>query len=111
MLGGQRDPLNPWDFPDMWTPSLPAAGARNGAINIGDAIAVLPWIGTSNGGGPNGSGRQYNTDTNANGVFDGAEYDRTPSTIVGQPWRTNAPNGAVSIADAIVVVNSIGDHC
>jgi hypothetical protein len=111
VVGGQRDPLDPWDFADMWVPSLPAAGSRNGAITIADAIAALPWIGTSTGGPPNVSGRQYSTDTNANGVPDGAEYDRSPSMIAGMPWRSGPPNGAVSIADALVVVNSIGDHC
>ncbi len=110
-LGGQRDPLNPWDFADMWTPSLPAAGGRSGAITIADVIAVLPWIGTSKIGPPNSSGRNYTDDANANGVWDGVEYDRTPSTTPGQPWRLNGPNDAVSIADAIAVLGSIGDKC
>ncbi len=111
VTGGQRDPMNPWDFADMWVPALPAAGSRNGAVNIGDAVAVTSWIGAFTGGPPNANGNQYDTDLNGNFVKDGVEYDRSPSTTPGQPWRLNAPNGAVSIADALGVVNSIGDHC
>ena len=110
-LGGDRDPLNPWDFADMWVPSLPAAGSRSGAITIADVIATLPWIGTSAGAGPNTTGRRYDMDSNANGVADGVEYDRSPSTTQHKPWRTGPPSGAVSIADAILVLHVIGDHC
>lgn len=96
----------------MWAPALPdLSGSRNGAISIADVIAVLPWIGASDNGPSNSSGNDYDSDTNANGVKDGVEYDRTPSSVVGQPWRSGPPNGAVTIADALVVVNSIGDHC
>jgi len=41
----------------------------------------------------------------------GRRYDRTPSTVAGQPWRSGAPSGAVSIQDAIVALNQIGDNC
>ena len=85
-------------------------GGGNSAVGIGDAIAAVTWIGTSSGGPPNGNGRQYNIDNNANGISDApsttdAEHDRR------QPRRRSAPNGAESIADALLVVKSIGDHC
>jgi hypothetical protein len=110
VLGGQRDPLDPWDFGDMWVPSLPASGSRSGAIAINDVLAVLPWIGAADGLGPNGSGRDYDDDSNANGVDDGAEYDRTPGAMA-TPWKLGPPSGSVSISDALAVLGSIGDHC
>src|SRR5438045_4587257 len=56
-------------------------GGGKSAVGIGDAIAAVTWIGTSSGGPPNGSGRQYNIDNNANGISDApsttdAEHDR-----------------------------------
>ena len=47
-------------------------------------------------------------DLDADGWQDGAEYDRTPGASM---WATSDPNGAVSIADAILALNQIGDNC
>jgi subtilisin len=110
-LGGRRSPTNPWDFGDMWPPSLPMAGSRNGAIGIADVIAILPWIGAVNNGAPNANGNDYDSDTNANGVEDGAEYDRLPSVTPGQPWRSGAPNGVVTLSDVLVVLAQVGTNC
>ena len=44
-------------------------------------------------------------------TLDGQEYDRTPGGIAGQPWRSGAPNGAVSIQDALVALNQVGTNC
>jgi hypothetical protein len=106
-LGGMRDPRNPWDFADVPVPSLPNAGAvRNGAVTINDAIAALIWVGTTNDGGTNAQGRDYDNDANTNGVEDGAEYDRTPNGAISGP-----PNGAVTISDVAVILPQIGDSC
>jgi hypothetical protein len=105
--GGMRDPLNPWDFADVPAPALPLAGAvRNGAVTLSDVGAVLSWVGTVNNGGPIGSGRDYDDDTNLNGIEDGSEYDRTPGGQISGP-----PSGAVSLSDVGVVLAQVGDSC
>ena len=116
MSGGDRDPLNPWDFFDAPTPALTAAngaGIRSGAVTLADVIAVLYYVGTSaaNPTQANGSGVIYGSDWNLNGVQDGKEYDRAPSSDASKPWRSSAPNGSVSIADAIVMLNQVGANC
>ena len=73
-------------------------------------MAIVSYIGTS-AGAANANGAKYGTDLNGNGVNDGYEYDRTPSTVAGKPWRTGSPDGVVSIADALVSLSSIGDAC
>ena len=86
-------------------------GARNGAVTINDVSAVVFYIGTADGRGPNTNGVSYNTDWNGNGVADGREYDRTASADASQPWRSAAPDGAVSISDAIAALAQVGDRC
>jgi hypothetical protein len=113
-MGGYRDALNAWDFFDVPTPALTPSnmtGVRNKAVSIGDVIAILMYVGTYDGGPPIASGVSYNSDLNANGVFDGREYDRTPSSDASQSWRSNAPNGVVSIGDALIALNQVGDNC
>jgi len=116
VAGGDRDPSNPWDFFDVPAPALLpslASGTRNHSISIQDTIAVLAYIGTS-AGSPNtanANGAKYGTDLNGNGINDGYEYDRTASADPAKPWRTGAANGAVTIADALVSLASIGDAC
>ncbi len=112
--GGQRDPLSPWDFFDVPLPALSPlnpSGSRSGFISIGDVIGVVAYIGTTDGGGPNSNGEWYDTDLDGNGLKDGSEYDRSASTVINEPWRSRAPNGAVTIGDAIVGLNQIGDSC
>jgi hypothetical protein len=114
LFGGLRDPLDRWDFFDVPTPVLSAAnttGTRNGVIGIQDVIAIVYYIGTSQGGGPNSGGVSYNSDLDGDGVADGREYDRTPSTTAGKPWRSRQPSGAVSIQDALVALQQVGTAC
>ena len=107
-----RDPLNPWDFSDMWVPALPASGTptggRNGAVNLIDVQAALAWVGRANNGPPGPDGRDYDSDVNANTVEDGAEYDRTPGAVVG---ISAGPSGAVSLQDVQVALAQVGDAC
>jgi hypothetical protein len=113
--GGQRDPNNVWDFFDVPVPPLlpgNTSGVRNKAIGISDVIAILSYIGTSSSASqPNANGAIYGSDLNANGVTDGTEYDRTAGGLAGQPWRSGAPSGAVTIADALVELNQVGTNC
>ncbi len=79
-------------------------------MSIEDVIAILLYIGKQ-GGAPNANGVSYDADLNANGIADGREYDRLPSTTPGKPWRSAAPSGAVSIQDAIVALQQVGAAC
>lgn len=131
--GGERDPLSAWDFYDV---PLPVAadpspnGTRNHSITLGDAIGTLFYVGTHAGdaGTPNASGVTYDS-TKDGDWFDtssgtmgtdgsigpddavGRQYDRTASADPSKPWQTGPPNGAVSIGDVIVQLNSIGSNC
>ena len=73
----------------------------------------MSYVGTSvaQPNAPNFSLATYGSDLNANGVPDGEEYDRTPSTTPGEPWRSGPPNGAVTLQDAIVDLNQVGTNC
>jgi hypothetical protein len=105
-LGGMRDPLNPWDFADVPVPALPAAGVRNGAVSLPDVAAALAWVGRTMANGTDGGGHNYTHDNNANGVQDGAEYDRTPAGEISGP-----PNGAISLSDVGVILIQVNDNC
>lgn len=115
LLGGDRDSGVSWDFYDVPVPAMigTTGGFRNGAIAINDTLAIVAYIGTmsSRPTQMNNSGARYGSDINANGVQDGAEYDRTPSTTPGKPWRAGAPDGAVTISDALINLYSLGDNC
>jgi hypothetical protein len=113
-MGGDRDPVSPWDFYDVPVPALTVAntsGVRNKAVTLSDALAVVFYAGAFDNAGPNVNGVDYDTDLNSNGVEDGREYDRTPSSTPGKPWKSNGPNGAVQLADALVAVNQAGHSC
>ena len=114
LQGGDRDPLSAWDFFDVPVPALKPSnmsGVRNKAVSIADVIAIVTYVGTFDGGGANTNNVSYNGDLNANSVLDGREYDRTASSDPSRPWRSGAPNGAVSISDALVALNQLGDNC
>jgi hypothetical protein len=114
LRGGLRDGLSPWDFFDVPTPSLTSAnrtGARNKAVTINDVISILYYVGTRDGGPANANGVDYDTDLNGNGIKDGREYDRASTTDASKPWRSGAPNGAVSISDAITALAQVGANC
>ena len=90
-----------------------STGVRNRSISLSDVLATLTYVGT-NSAMPNTAnlnGAWSGSDLNANGVPDGREYDRTPSGTTGEPWRSGAPNGTVSLSDVLVVLASVGDHC
>ena len=111
--GGQRSANDPYDFFDVPAPVLlpgSVTGRGDRAITISDVIAVLSYIGTNaqNPVTPNATGATYGSDLNNNGVLDGREYDRSSATPA---WAPGPPDGAVSIGDAIIDLNSVGDNC
>ena len=63
------------------------------------------------GGGPNANGVDYDNDFNANGIPDGREYDRTPSTNPNEKWRSGPPNGAVTLQDVSIALAQVGTNC
>ena len=105
-----------------------ANGSKNRAVSIADVLGVVTYIGTSQNGPVNGNGVDYdslkdgdwfdatNNRFGSDGVLNasdatGRQYDRSPSTTPGKPWRSGPPNGAVSIQDALIALNQVGDHC
>ena len=114
--GGQRDPLDGWDFFDVPAPALSEinpGGTQNKAVTLADVQATLYYVGTrlSSPTLTNANGVSYGGDFNGNGVYDGQEYDRTPSAFPGQPWRSGPSNGAVSLQDVQVGLAQVGDNC
>jgi hypothetical protein len=102
-----RDPFNPWDFADTPVPPLPAVSARDGAVALGDVAAALQWFGAVNDDVPNGTGRDYDDNSNSNGIEDGVEYDRSPAGFS----ISGPPDGAVSLTDVAVILEQFGDAC
>lgn len=114
--GGSRDALSPYDFFAVPAPTGPATGAngrfiftptsvRNKAITLQDVGVVLEYVGRSS------VMADYTEDNNADGLADGTQLDRTPSTVAGEPWRSGAPNGAISLQDVGVALAQVGHSC
>ena len=115
LLGGDRDPLNPWDFFDTPEPVLTSSatmGTRSHTVSLADVIGVLFYIGTSaaNPSQQNANHVIYGSDLNANGIPDGQEYDRTIPNAA-KLYRSGPPNGAVQIGDAIAALDQVGANC
>jgi len=114
LLGGDRSPLSPWDFFDVPTPALTASnstGTRNKLVSLADVLAVVAYVGTALNGPANANGADYDTDRNGNGIIDGFEYDRTPSSDPLKPWRSGAPSNLVTLSDALVALAQVGHNC
>jgi hypothetical protein len=114
--GGQRDPSSPWDFFDVPSPVLlpnRTTGTRDAAVTLLDLLATLSYIGTeaAQPTQPNAYGARYGSDLNDNGIPDGQEYDRTSSTVPGQPWRSGPPKGAVTMLSVLAGLPQVGTQC
>jgi hypothetical protein len=83
--GGQRDPLNPWDY---FNPSL------DGINRTDDLTLEVIHYGHDNNGDP-----LYST-----------RYDRT-ALVGGHPWQFGPPNGTIRSADITAAVLSYGHDC
>lgn len=114
--GGHRDPLSPWDFFDVPAPAGPATGAdgrlilsssatRNRAVTLQDVGVVLAYAGRTS------SNPAYTQDNNSDGIADGEQLDRTPSTIPAELWHSGPPNGSISLSDVGVALAQVGDTC
>jgi polyhydroxybutyrate depolymerase len=114
--GGERDPLSQWDFYDVPAPAGPATGAdgklilsasatRNRAISLQDVGVVVAFVGRLS------SNPAYTQDNNNDGIADGEQLDRAPSTIPGELWHSGPPNGAISLSDVGVALAQVGDTC
>jgi hypothetical protein len=83
-LGGDRNPLDPWDFYDV-------TGSRS--IDLVDTLAVLQHFGH----GPNDDPLDQRLD----------RY----SPDASKPWRTAEANNGVTLLDALASLKSFGHHC
>ena len=123
------DPLNPWDFYDVPAPAYSDPtpnGSRNKAISIQDVVAVLKYVGTSDGGPPNGNGVDYDSlkdgdwtgpatmypDGSVDALDEvGRRFDRSPGIAPNPPWEVGPPDGAISMSDVSAVLAQVGLSC
>jgi hypothetical protein len=101
--------VDPSDFYDVPSPALSvdSEGSRDRFVSIaGDVAALLAYFGTTTGNPP------YSDDQNENGIADGLEYDRRPSTFTAQHWKSGAPDGSITIAgDVAVMLGQFAHTC
>ena len=99
--GGDRDPLDVWDFMDQWVGS---PLARDRVVVVGDIGAVVSRFGSvGTPGDPNappGSTSGYHT-----------QADRSGSIIGGNPWNLLPPDGSIVVGDIGAVVAQFGHSC
>jgi hypothetical protein len=123
---GAYNPLAWHDFYDVPVPARPDMapnGPRNQGVSMGDVLAILLYVGTSEGGEPNPNGVDYDSDkgvdTDADTVADappdgepdGLDYDRSPSLLPNPPWDAGPPSGAVNMADVLAALAQVGLSC
>ncbi len=82
-FGGQRNPLNPWDFHDV---------NGDGVVTLfDDILAVINGFGTA-GNDP--------------------ALDRSPAPPATQPWRQGPPDGTIDVANDILgIASQFGHSC
>jgi hypothetical protein len=93
-LGGQRDPLDPWDFFDVPVGMPPA---KNKIIDLDDAFAVIAKFGAVCGD-PVPEAPTYDE-----------AYDRSEPTA--NPWITQGPDCVVDLNEFFWSLNSFGHTC
>jgi hypothetical protein len=103
-LGGQRDPLNPYDFYDI-TDITFVLGSKDKGVSGFDLNLLLLWTSARTGGGPNANGKDYDADTNGNTIADGLELD-----FAGIAGPATGPDGAISF-DLAQMLSEGGDSC
>ncbi len=115
MLGGQRNPHDPYDFYDVPVPAIADPtpnGARNAVVDIGDVLAVLFYAFADDNGPPNSNGVDYDSMkgscsiNNVPGQEEGLCYDRTAVFPL-----SGAPNGAIDIGDVLAVLGQFTHDC
>jgi subtilisin family serine protease len=117
------DPLAWYDFYDVPVPANADPtpnGSRDGTINLGDVLAVLFYVPTSDNGGLNANGVDYDSlkdgDWNGDTVVDeldeaGRRYDRRPGVKPNPPWEVGPPDNTINLADVIAELAQIGLDC
>jgi hypothetical protein len=109
-LGGMRNPLNPWDFFSVPAPAL-RLGYMGQASDSGvgvttDVVALLQYTGLTS------ASADYVADYDSNDIFDGEQYDRSPSATPAMPWRSGPPDGGIGITtDVVVMLAQTGHSC
>ena len=118
--GGDRNPkldgFGEYDFFDVPVPAGPATGAdgkliltassaRNRAGTLADVSTVLAYVGRTS------ANPAYTSDNNSDGIPDGQQLDRSPSTTPGKLWRSRPPSGAVTLQDVAVALVQVGHSC
>jgi uncharacterized repeat protein (TIGR01451 family) len=108
--GGSRNPIDPWDFFDVPTPALRLGYSGQGTdLGIGvttDVIALMAYTGLTS------ASADYLADYDGNGIADGEQYDRSPSTTPDMPWRSGPPDGGIGITtDAVAMLAQSGHSC
>jgi hypothetical protein len=93
-LGGQRDPLNPWDFFDVPVGIPPA---KDKIIDLDDTFGVIAKFGAVCGD-PLPSAPPY-----------GQAYDRSQPTP--NPWSTQAPDCVIDLNEFFWSLDSFGHTC
>jgi hypothetical protein len=101
-LGGQRDPLNFWDFFD--TPNPGVIPARDRAITISDVLRVLLRFGTT--GDAKGDPLSLVPESGYHPA-----YDRSPPAAGAPVWQAGAADGAITITDVVLIVAQFGHSC
>ncbi len=106
--GGGRDGVNPWDYYDVFTVRFGLV-SKDHAVAIADTIATMQYVGTSvaKPDTPNSNGKTY-AGLTPDGSPGFETYDR--SAVVAKP-DSGPPDGAISIADALINLNQIGANC
>jgi hypothetical protein len=105
-LGGQRDPLNPYDFYDI-TDSTFVVGSKDKVITGLDLSKLLAYGGTCDGGPCNPLGNCYDDNKNGNDIDDGREMDFANPT----PGPPSGPDGAISGLDLSKLLAQGNDRC
>jgi hypothetical protein len=109
MLGGDRNPDDPWDFDDVTVPARrdpTANGSRDKAVAMDDVLAVLFYVGAYDGGPANPNGVDYDSDKMGPGTKAGRAFDRTPVWPFSGP-----PDGAIALDDVLVALAQAGHSC
>ena len=98
--GGGRDPLDYWDFMDMWV-----IGRKDGAVNIIDISALVLRFGTTGDAG----GDPLDPPQALTGYHVSA--DRSPPQDGANLWNAGPPDGAIDITEIGLAIIQFGDSC
>jgi hypothetical protein len=86
LLGGRREPTNPYDFFDVPAPT------KNKSVTIADISGIIARFGTALGMAA------YS-----------ADFDRTPGGP--DPWDLQGPNGSITVQDITMIITQFGHTC